>query len=94
MIRYQVAVTDNEARLLQTLRALKFGELYGMEISAGEVTHVMEINGAERSLICEIRNGLQYISILHVHEGSPTIAQVDQKLNGFKCRKKIKFPTE
>ncbi len=94
MQRFAVDLSEEEAGLIETMREVAFGEMYGVRITPGTARVPSRISAAERSLILEIRDGLEDISILHVHEGQPAYAEVDEKIAGFRCRKKIKFPAE
>ena len=91
---FPVALSEEEAGLIATLREVAFGEMYGVRIAPGPAQIASRVSAAERALILEIRDGLEDISVLHVHEGQPAYAEVDEKIAGFRCRKKIKFPAE
>ena len=92
MQTFAVELSESEAGLIETLREVAFGEMYGVRI-ANEPAHIpSRISAAERALVLEIRDGLEDISVLHVHEGQPAYAEIDEKIAGFRCRKKIKFP--
>ena len=86
-------LSTKEFKLLETIRAIAFGELFGVEIPVEENWIEEELHPAERDLVEFIRAGGQYIDVLTVHHSLPVIAETDMKLNGFKCRKKVKFPT-
>jgi hypothetical protein len=93
MLQSSLLVSHEENGLLWTIRELGFGELYGVEISDRTREVELTVNKAERDLIEFIRGGMQYIDILHVHQGAPCLAEIDFKLNSFRCRKRIRFPT-
>ncbi len=94
MLKYKAVVNSQTAVLITTTRSLRFGELYGVEIELdGDDLFPLEVSKNEYDLIEAIHNGLQYIDVLTVHNGEPVRAEVDAKTNGFRCRKKIKFPT-
>lgn len=88
-----LSVSSSERKLLTLIREVGFGEMYGVEILEGEHDYVVTPTQAEHDLLMAIRNGLQHIDVLTIHNGEPTMAEVDFKDSGFRCRKKIKFPT-
>jgi hypothetical protein len=94
MLTYNVKISDGEFDLINAVRRVGFGEIYGAEIKLGEPNRSVALNANERALIMEIRNGLQYIDVIHVHEKKPVYIEIDEKINGFCTRKKIKLPTE
>ena len=91
MLSYSVDLTDEETNLIETIREVIHGEIYSVQISPGAKTNTYQLNDAERSLMIEIRNGMTDISVLHIHEGQPAYAEVDKKVNGLRCRLKVKF---
>jgi hypothetical protein len=93
MVQSLLILSDEENSLLWAIRELGFGELYGVEIKDGTRAIEQTASIAERDLIETIRRGNQYFDVLYVHQGSPIMAEIDFKLNGFRCRKKIRFPT-
>jgi hypothetical protein len=93
MLQYILTLSKEEQDLLWTIRELCFGELFGIEIKDTPKTCALKVSPSERDLIDLIRSGTQKIDILSVHMGEPVLAEVDFKLNNFRCRKKIKFPT-
>jgi hypothetical protein len=94
MLKYKTIVNSQIAVLITTMRSLRFGEMYGVEIDLdGDDLFPLEVSKNEYDLVQEIHNGLQHIDVLTVHNGEPVRAEVDEKTNGFRCRKKIKFPT-
>ena len=93
MLRYSIELTNAEVALVETLRDVAFGEIYGIKVEPGEVKIPYDLSDAERSLIFEIRSDCPNISVLHIHERQPTYAEVDIRISGFSCRKKVKFPT-
>lgn len=86
-------VSRNECDLLETIEEIGHGEIYGLEISSQSPTIEVRIASANRDLLNAIRNGLQYIDVLTIHDGEARMAEVNYKTNGFSCRRKIKFPT-
>ena len=94
MVRsYLELVSSPEYYLLETIKAIQFGELYGVQVDDHAVWIEYEVTPAIRDLLEYIRDGAQYIDILTVHNGQPVLAETDMKLHGFRCRKKVKFPT-
>ncbi len=93
MIQSLLDVSEEESDLLWTIRELGFGELYGVEIKDGPQVFQLPVNRAEKDLVEFIRAGNQYLDILYVHQGSPIQVEIDFRLNSFRCRKKIRFPT-
>lgn len=86
-------VSAREQELLDCLREVQYGEMYGVEIAAQEPGIEELVSPAERDLLEAIRDGMQYIDVLTIHNGEPSVAELDYKSAGFRCRKKIKFPT-
>ena len=86
-------VSAREQELLDVIHEVQYGELYGVEIEAQEPGIEELVSPAERDLLEAIRGGLQYIDVLTIHNAEPVVAELDYKRAGFRCRKKIKFPT-
>lgn len=86
-------VSQNEEELLRTIGEIGYGEIYGLEIAAQSPVLEVRVSLANRDLINAIRNGLQSIDVLTIHDGEAKMAEVNYKTKGFSCRKKIKFPT-
>lgn len=86
-------VSGPEHALIETIQALQYGELYGVQVDAEDRWVDCEVSPAMRDLLGYIRDGAQHIDILTVHNGQPTLAETDLLLNGFRCRKKVKFPS-
>ena len=93
MLTYALELAEAEARLVDALRDVAYGEIYGIQVEPGERNRLYRLSAAERSLIFEIRDGLTSISVLHIHDNQPVYAEVDEKIGGFHCRRKIKFPS-
>ena len=91
MQTFPMALSEDEARLIEAVQAVRFGEVYGVKIEPGPVGRLRRLSSAERALVLEMRDGLREISVLHVHEGQPVYAEVDEKVGGFRCRKKVRF---
>jgi hypothetical protein len=94
VISSPICLTPGEADLIGAIEKVRFGEIFGVEIDQGGGQWVeMDLTPAMWDLIMYIRTGVQYIDILTVHNGQPTLAETDCKIRGFLCRQKIKFPT-
>lgn len=93
MVRYTMVVTEQEARLLDTTRQLCHGELFGVELPDERPVLPMELTANERDLIAVFRDGVRYLDTLTIYRSEPVFAEIDSKVNGFRCRKKLKFPT-
>lgn len=88
-----IYLTPGEADLVGAIQKLQHGEIFGVEVEQGGGQWVeMSLSPALRDLILYIRSGVQSIDILTVHNGQPSLAETDFKINGFRCRKRIKFP--
>jgi hypothetical protein len=74
-------------------RKIGYGELYGVEIPDEVRTVQALLSPCENDLIELIRDGQQELSVLHVHQSQPALAELDYVEKGFRCRKKVKFPT-
>lgn len=86
-------VSTPESKLLETMDEIQFGEMFGVQVDDGDRWIEYSLTPAQRDLIGYIREGAQYIDILTVHHGQPVLAETDLKIDGFRCRKKVKFPT-
>ena len=86
-------ISSPEFKLLAAIQAVEYGELYGVQVDDNAKWIEYELTPAMKDLLEYIRDGAQYIDILTVHRGQPTLAETDMKMCGFRCRKKIKFPT-
>lgn len=86
-------VSTPEYLLLEVIKEIQYGELFGVQVDDQDKWIEYEISPAMLDLVGYIREGAQHIDILTVHNGQPVLAETDLKLNGFRCRKKIKFPT-
>jgi len=93
MIHSIIKVSKKERDLLLSIRDLGYGEIFGIEIPDENPEFDFAVTKAELDLITMIRNGMGYIDVLTVHNGEPAISENDFKDRGFRCRKKIKYPT-
>lgn len=93
MVKYDIDVSDSEAALIEAMRNLRYGEMFSVEIDARPAGQAMKVSANVRSLLELTRDGMQHIDVLTVHEGEPVLAEIDYQDRGFRCRKRIKFPT-
>lgn len=93
MINCDRSIPSHAADLIEAIRLLKFGEMFGVDVDMQSPLLLMSLTEKERSLVNLLEDG-SYIDVLTVHQGEPWLAEQDQKIGGFNCRKKIKFPTE
>jgi len=77
--------------LIQTIRNLGYGEMFGVRIELTGDPTSEQLNNAEEMLAMIIEEGVQYIDVLTVHDGKPAMLETDFKMNGFHCRKKTKI---
>lgn len=88
-----VLVSSSELKLLSLIREIGYGEMFGVEILPDTYDLKVEVTEAEKSLLDTVRGGFQYIDVLTIHNGAPIVAEVDFQDSGFRCRKKLRFPT-
>jgi hypothetical protein len=94
MLKYTIAVSNREQDLLDAIEAVRFGEIRGATVEHEAAQFQIEVSENKRDLITAIRNGYQHFEAIQVHQGEPVYAEVTGEEFGFRCRKKIKFPTE
>jgi hypothetical protein len=88
----KLIVSKSEKKLLDATRYVRFGEMFSVEVPDGFYEVPEQLSTAEADLLNFIRSGHPHIDILSVHAGEPTCAEIDFCLNGFRCRKKARFP--
>ena len=94
MLKWNVVVPETLKNLLRTTRDLKFGELFGVDLDLRGPRENMNVSLNERDLVQFILDEEAcYIDVLTVHQSEPVTAEMDMEVRGFRCRKKIKFPT-
>ena len=93
MLKYTIAIPEAVEKLLRTTRELQFGEIFGVEIDPRTRMVHAQVSANERDLAHFIEDGNCYIDVLTVHQSEPVTAELDYENRGFRCRKKIKFPT-
>jgi hypothetical protein len=87
-------VSYPEWELLEAIRELKFGEMYGVEMDLTQDQWMdYKLTPAITDFLLYLRSGIPYIDVLTVHNGQPVIAETDLKIDKFKCRRRVKFPT-
>ncbi|MCB2146586.1 MAG: hypothetical protein KQI81_08935 [Deltaproteobacteria bacterium] len=91
MILLPVDVTKHEKELLQTIKDVKFGEMFGVFLPFSTKDKQHKASENDLSLLELLREGLE-ISVLTVHSGEAVMAEIDEKIGDFRCRKKIKLP--
>ena len=87
-------ISPYEADLIEAMRLMQFGEMFGVDVPADGGQFIeMHLPQATHDLLLYIRSGVQHIDVLTVHHGQPVQAETDSKILGFRCRRKVKFPT-
>jgi hypothetical protein len=92
MLKYFVRISGEERKLIDTIRRIGYGEIYSPKVEAQAQTDVMEVSANLADLLTLVRSSTP-ISIIIIHQNEPVYAEVDQLIDGFRCRKKVKFPT-
>ena len=93
MLKSKLIVSKHEKALLDAIRSLGYGEMYSLDVQDGLYDVPETVTPAESDLLDFIREGHPHIDVLTVHQGGPSYAECDFRLNTFRCRKKVKFPT-
>lgn len=78
-----VQVTPDLRKLIETMRALQYGELQEVELMDGLLSE-MAVTEKEFNLIDTVLLGLNYIHKIVVHSGEPMVMEVKFEMNGFK----------
>lgn len=92
MLKYMVRISGEERRLIETIRKIGYGEIYSPKVEIQPHTEILEVSANIADLLDLVRSGTP-ISIITIHQFEPVYVEVDQLMDGFRCRKKIKFPT-
>lgn len=92
MLRYKARISGEERKLIETIQKIGYGEIYSPKVDEQLHNEVADISANEKDLLDLIRSGAP-VSIIIIHQNEPVYAEVDQLIDGFRCRKKIKFPT-
>ena len=79
--------------LIRAMRNLRYGEIFGVEIPLGGTLTPVELSNNEYDLVEAVKDGMQHIDVLTVHNGEPVLAETDYKDGDFHCRKRMRFPT-
>ena len=93
MLKYNIVVPEAVEKLLRTTRELQFGEIFGVDIDPRTKMVNVQVSRNERDLASFIEDGNGYIDVLTIHQSEPVTAELDHESRGFRCRKKVKFPT-
>jgi hypothetical protein len=94
MLKCLVVVPQAVKELLWTTRELQFGAIFGVDLDLRGPRENMTVSPAERDLVKLILDEEAcYIDVLTIHQSDPATAEMDMAVRGFRCRKKIKFPT-
>jgi hypothetical protein len=80
--------------LLSAIDATQFGQIENVTVEHDVASIPAVVSENQRDLIALIRSGTRYFDSISVHRGEPVIAETSGTDFGFRCRKKIKFPTE
>jgi hypothetical protein len=93
VLRYSMRVTSAEQTLVETIQKLRFGEMYSLKVGqTPDVQFPLTTSANVRDLL-ELLREWGRVDVLTVHEGEPVTAELDYQENGYRCRKRIKFPT-
>jgi hypothetical protein len=92
MLKYFVRISGEERKLIETIQKIGYGEVYSPKVETGPQTEILEVSANVADLLDLVRSGAP-ISIITIHQYEPVYAEVDQLMDGFRCRKKVKFPT-
>ncbi len=92
MLRYKARISGEERKLIDTITKIGYGEIYSPKIEDKLHNEVADVSANVRDLLDLIRSGAP-VSIIIIHQNEPVYAEVDQLIDGFRCRKKVKFPT-
>lgn len=93
MLRYTVTAFANAIKLIETTRQLRFGEICSIEVVYTGSPQQIEVSQNEADLLNFLDEN-PCIDRLIVHQGEPMLAETKCESNGFRCLKKIKFPTD
>ncbi len=92
MIRYKARISGEERKLIDTIQKIGFGEIYSPKVEGQLHDEVIDVSANVRDLLDLIRSGTP-VSIIIIHQNEPVYAEVDQLVDGFRCRKKVRFPS-
>jgi hypothetical protein len=86
-----LAVTDEERKLIEDIQELRFGEIYEISLERKQMSAVMPLSEKQKQLLQALRQGRR-IEKLTVHEGEPTAAEIkDKTKHGRDCLRKVRF---
>jgi hypothetical protein len=92
MLRYKIRISGEERKLINTIQRIGFGEIYSPKVEAQLHNEVVDVSANVKDLLDLIRSGIP-VSIIIIHQNEPVYAEVDQLIDGFRCRKKVRFPS-
>lgn len=92
MLRYKARVSGEERRLIDTIHKIGYGEIYSPKVEGQLHNEVADVSANVKDLLDLIRSGAP-VSIIIIHQNEPVYAEVDQLIDGFRCRKKVRFPS-
>lgn len=85
-------LTPAETCILNVAHEIGFGELQNVEIAADGASIRKEISQTQLGFIHLIRNeGIAFISRITVHNGEPTVIEIDGTSQGIKYTRKLKI---
>jgi len=90
MLLYSMQITHAQSKLLEAVRDLNYGEIYSVDDEPSEVSVMEELSPEEKKLLDTLKEE-KHIDIIVVHNGIAVYAEIDKKLNSFRCRKRIKL---
>ncbi len=92
MLKYMVRISREEQKLIETIQKIGYGEIYSPKTEIQPHTEILEVSANIADLLDLVRSGTP-ISIIIIHQYEPVYAEVDQLMDGFRCRKKVRFPS-
>jgi hypothetical protein len=85
-------LTADEAAILEAADHVRFGELLGVEIAAGEPKISMRLTAPQIAFIKTLRNeGLRKLDCIVIHNGIPSQIEIDGRFRTIKYKRKIRF---
>src|SRR5512133_716025 len=85
-------LTVDEAAILEAAHHVRFGELLGVEIVAGEPKISMRLTAPQVAFIKTLRDeGLERLDCIVVHNGIPSQIEIDGQFRTIKYKRKIRF---
>ena len=85
-------LTADEAAILEAAHHVRFGELLGVEIVAGEPKISMRLTAPQVAFIKTLRDeGLERLDCIVVHNGIPSQIEINGQFRTIKYKRKIRF---